>query len=133
MAKLGIIKRLVDNDFPSKKYNDLLPNLFGAINQFIDQVTYALNKNITFTDNFAAVDSEIQVTGNGAGSFIKWPYTTPCKGAMVLSVTNNTNSSAVLSSAPFIEFEASAGQITIKNITGLQTNNKYTLRVVFFT
>jgi hypothetical protein len=132
MAKLGIIKRLVDTDFP-KKYSDLLPNLFGAINQFIDQTSYALNKSLTFSDNFAALDTEIQVTGNGAGSFVKWPYAIPCKGAMVLMVTNNTNSTAVLASAPFVEFEASVGQITIKNITGLQTNNKYTLRVVFFT
>lgn len=132
MAKLGIIKKLVDNDFP-KKYSDLLPNLFYAINQFIDQVTFALNKNITFSDNFAAIDTEISVTGNGAGATVRWPYAIPCKGAMVLQVTNDSNTSAILSSAPFIEFEASVGQITIKNITGLAANNKYSLRVVFFT
>jgi hypothetical protein len=132
MAKLGIIKRLVDNDFP-KKYNDLLPNLFGALNQFIDQMSFALNKNLTFADNFASLDTTIEVTGNGAGAVVKWPYTIPCKGAMVLMVTNNTNSSASLASAPFIEFEASVGQIVIKNITGLAQNSKYSLRVVFFT
>jgi hypothetical protein len=132
MAKLGIIKRLVDTDFP-KKYNDLLPNLFGAINQFIDQMSYALNKSLTFADNFAAVDTQIEITGNGAGTTVKWPYSIPCKGAMVLMATNNTNTSAVLTTSPFIEFESSVGQITIKNITGLAANNKYTLRVVFFT
>lgn len=132
MAKLGIIKRLVDNDFP-KKYNDLLPNLFGALNQFIDQVSFALNKNLTFTDNFAALDTEIKVIGNGAGATVKWPYAMPCKGATVLMVTNDSNTSAALTTSPFIEFEASVGQITIKNITGLLANNKYTLRVVFFT
>lgn len=132
MAKLGIIKKLLENDFP-RKYSDLVPNMFYAINDFIDQVSFALNRNLTFSDNFAVIDTEIEVTGNGAGATVRWPYATPCKGAMVLRVINNSSTSALLSTAPFIEFESTVGQITIKNITGLAANNKYTVRVVFFT
>lgn len=132
MAKINSPSRFKVEDFAQKDQN-LVSKLFFILNSFMEQVINAFNKNLTFGDNFSAIDTEITINTPINEVNIGNHLPLPIRGASVLRVDNLTNPSTLLSSAPFIEFINAPGQIKISNITGLANNTKYRLRVVFFT
>lgn len=132
MAKLDTPDSFKTEDFPSK-YQDLVSKLFFVLNQFMRQVFFALNKKLSYADNFDCIDTEVELrtpitslsVRNSLGA------ARPIRGHTILRVDNLDNTS-FLSSAPFIEFTNSGDQIKINNITGLTSNTRYRIRVVFY-
>jgi|LakMenEpi03Aug12_release.lakeMendotaPanAssembly.Ray.scaffolds.fasta_scaffold699169_2 hypothetical protein len=131
MAKLNSPRRLIVEDYPPK-YNDLVSGFFYIINQFIESVSFAFNKNLNFNDNFQALDVTISVIGNGAGTTVRNTLPSPITGAQVLRVDSLTNPNEILETSPFVQFTNGQGQLIINNITGLTEGNQYRLRIVFF-
>jgi hypothetical protein len=58
--------------------------------------------------------------------------TQPVIGCIVLQATNQTNTAIYPSGAPFVSFTQLDQALLINHITGLQPNNRYTLRIVAF-
>ncbi len=134
MAKISNLKKIVNEDFPQEN-RTLTTKLAFIINPFFDSIVNALNKNLTFNDNLNAQDTTITVTAPLSANpfFLKTDLKGICKGSSILQVTNLTNNNAVLTEAPFMEFDlVSNTEIKIKNITGLTSGNKYSIRIVLF-
>lgn len=134
--KLPTFKRLNKADY-NKEYQGLIETLSFSINNGVEVLFEALNKSLNLNDNFACTVKQFTVEVNSDGT----PKTATSftldtnnriLGVMVLSATNQTNSSIYPTSAPFVSFSQSGKTITINNIKGLQSGYKYSLTLVAF-
>lgn len=135
--KLPLFKRINKNDF-SAKDQGMIETLAFSLNVGLENLHDALNKKLTFKDNFLSTVKEIEVEVDSSGI----PKTTlsisldfsnyRVLGTQVLKAENLTNSSIYPSSAIFISFQQSENTIIIKHLTGLQANNRYRITVVVF-
>jgi hypothetical protein len=134
MAKLPPIKRLIVEEF-DKEYRSLLQKLLYPVNQFFESVSNSLNNSLTFSENFAAQELDIEITApispSNSTNF-KSALRGPCKGIICTRVEDLTIPTDVLSSAPFVQFNNDSNQITIINVTGLTATHKYRLHLVAF-
>lgn len=91
--KIPGFKRLQTQDF-NKKYHDLTDSLFGIVNPFMEVMTQALNKRLSYSDNFDCLDITLDVTAPVIGLKIKNSQGGSMRGAEVLScVSKSTGSS----------------------------------------
>lgn len=133
--KLQGYKRIITEDFDNEEQS-LISKLGFIINAAFDSIFQALNKGITIEDNLnqSLVDITVKVDSNGIPTTptqIKYSLKTTCKGILVISATNNSNSSSYLNSSPFVAFEqTNANLLTIKHISGLTANTSYTLKLI---
>lgn len=129
--KLPIIKRIRKEDF-DPEYDGLLTGLLYAINTFFETVTNGLNRNLTFTDNFAGQVKEITITAPITSTNkieFKKEFTGQCKGIMIVEVVPET-AGELLTASPFAQFTTTEAGISIYNITGLANGNKYRIKFV---
>lgn len=135
MAKLASARRIVSEDFDAKD-RALIDKLSYTINPFLDSVINALNGQLTLGDNLKVSDITVEiktpiVQNNRPRVLTKLGAI--CRGIVILNIENLTNNDAILTAAPFIEFNnISNNEIEIKNITGLDANSRYSFRLVLF-
>lgn len=133
MAKIRKINKILTEDFPSE-YRSLVDKLAFTFNPFLDNLVEALDGRLTIADNLNAEVKEITITPETDLPLKVKTKLNFCNSIIVTRVTNLDNTVALLSSAPFVEFdnkdEAGSKLIEIKNITGLVTNNKYRIRLI---
>lgn len=135
MAKLPSFKRLFKSDYPAEQQN-LVESLSSSLNIGIESLYEALNKKLTFKDNFLGATKEVLIEVNSAGEpkvttgFSLDGITTPVEGLIVVRAENITNSVTYPTGGVFITYTQSGGTIIINHITGLQANNKYKLKVI---
>lgn len=121
-----------------KEEQPLVEKLAGGINDMFDQLVQALNKRLTLADNFQATVKDVDVTVNAQGnptsatSFSLDVSGVPVTGIQVIRAENLTNSAIYPASQPFISFIQIENSVRILNVTGLQPNNRYRLRVIAF-
>lgn len=135
MAKIDNIKRILKEDFPENS-RETVDKMGYVINNFMEQVISAFNKNINF-DNLNQEIKDISVTVNGSGiptidTNFKNNLITKVKGIQVILAENQTNTTSYPTSCPFISFTENNKIVTIRHISGLQANNKYKLRIITF-
>lgn len=132
--KLQTFKNLVKDNFP-QKYYDLIDTLGFSINPVMTQLLNAMNRNLTVTDNLNMQYKDIVVTVDANGT----PTTTTTykstlngstQGIVVIRADNLTSSRTYPVSYPFISWIDNSGTVTINNISGLQANQKYQLRIL---
>ena len=129
--RLPGFKRFQGQDFP-KKYNDLTTTLFNILNPFMEVITQALNKRLTFDDNFDCYDITFDFIAPVSNFKLQNPRGGIFKACQVLSAQVKNNPTEALTAAPFVQFTtASDGQILITNIIGLTTGKTYTIRLLF--
>lgn len=129
--RLPGFKRLQFQDFP-KKYNDLTNILFNILNPFMEVVTQALSKRLTFDDNFDCLLVTVDISTPINNFKIANPRGGTFRGATIDYCVNKNDSTEVLTQAPFAQFTVSNdGQIVITNITGLSAGKTYTIRIRF--
>lgn len=122
-------RRIVTEDYP-KEYRQLIDKLGFTINPFFNSLVDIFNKKISFTDNFNAQIIELELTAP-VSTTIKNPLNTNVGSIIVLKISNLTDSSALLTTAPFVEFNTlQDNQVQIRNITGLSSNNKYLVKML---
>jgi hypothetical protein len=130
MALIKDLKKLVVEDFPSK-YRDLVQPLAFVFNPFIESIVNALNKQLNFNDNFNAQETDIEVRLPLNNFNLKHNVRGRVSGVIILRVLNLDNNNDTLTSAPFIQYTpVSEDVIQITNITGLNSNTRYRLRVL---
>ena len=134
MAKISFIRKLVKEDFP-QKYQDLIGSLGNVLNPALQSITLSLNKGLTFADNVQCSIVNISVTVDATGKPIN-PTTfqsnliSTTQHLFLTQAHNLTNTNTYPTTAPFISWVDNAGNVTINNITGLQANQTYSLRII---
>lgn len=132
--KLGNFKRIISNDYP--KENQPLVELIGRpLNDGIEQLFQAVGGKLTFDDNFSATVKEVEVnlasTGNPINkTSIALNNTNIVTGCIIISAVNKTNAAVFPTGAPFISFTQNGSVLYIDNVTGLQANNRYLLKLI---
>ncbi len=133
MAKIRKINKILTEDFPAT-YRDLVSKLAFALNPFLDNIVQALDKGLTITDNLNGEIKVITITADNDLPLQIRTSLNSCNSILVSRVTNLTNTSATLASAPFVEFknkeEAGFKLIEITNITGISVTDKYRIRLI---
>lgn len=130
--KIPGLKLLQQQDYPSK-YQDLIGVLFTILNQFMQNISQALNGHLTYSDNFDMLDVSIEITAPVTDLKIKNKKGGVFKGYHLAQITPKTNPLEQFTSAPFVSwYSTNDNQINIKYITGLTSGNKYNLRILFF-
>lgn len=135
--KIENYKRINGDDF-AEKDRDVANKIADTMNVFCDQVQQALGNGLNITDNFQLTIQSFTVTVDSTGvptskTAFKTNLPAGCGGLTVILAINNTRAVGYPTSSPFINFtESPQGVLNINNITGLITNNQYTLKVFLF-
>lgn len=133
--KLSSFRRIITQDY-DKQFQSLIENLGSNINDAFNGVYQALNKRLTFNDNIACTVRDVQITVDSSGSptavttFSLDVQNTPVIGVLVLSVQNLENTAAYPLSSPFISYIQVNNAVRINNITGLEPNVLYRIKVL---
>lgn len=95
MAKIQSFKRIIEEDFP-KEYKGLISKLAYSLNTFADDVSNALNRNLSISDNLNLNIKDVNVTVNNAGAptttlIIKTGLPGNCSGVAVVKASNQDN------------------------------------------
>jgi len=135
--KLPNFRRLFKTDF-SKEFQDLVDQLSVSINIGIETLYEALNKRLTFRDNFSCTVKDLTVTVDAAGKpknslVFQMDVSGKVDGVVVLYAVNNTNATKYVETGVHVSWTQTQNGVSINNIKGLYPNDEYTLRVVVFT
>jgi threonine dehydrogenase-like Zn-dependent dehydrogenase len=135
MPKLKGYKRVITSDFDAQ-YKDLVEQLGGTLNDSFNDLYFAVNGRLDIRSNIACTVRDIDIivdsTGNPVNRTI-FTLTNPqaqVLGITVISAINQSNSNIYPTGQPFISFSPIQGGILINNITGLQANQRYTVRLI---
>ncbi len=137
MAKLEAPKRIRAEDY-DKDDRNLVNRLGGTINDFQDSVYQILNGRIDF-ENLARRVVNVEVQTDATGKLlntvqVKTNLNSKVIGINCIDATNLTSPSTFPLSHPFVSFTiTTVGTITIINVTGLQNNSRYSLRLELIT
>lgn len=136
MAKLPNYKRIITSDF-EKENQKMIEQLGRVINDGFNQVYFTLNGRVDLRNNVFCTVRDVDVTLDSNGipvsrTTFNLNSTQSVIGCQVISAVNQTNSAVYPTGAPFISFTQLDGAILINHITGLQANNRYSLRVVAY-
>lgn len=134
--KLGNFKRLISNDY-KQDYQALIEQLGLSLNNGIEQLFTAVNGKLTFEDNFLSTVKDIEILVDATGkpmntASIALSNNNTVKGCLVLSAINKTNSTTYPTGTPFISFTQNGTTLYIDNITNLQPNNRYLVKLIAF-
>ena len=137
--KLPSFKRLYDSDF-AKESQQIVSQLAVTINQGFEVLYNALNKRLTFEDNFQCTVKNVTVIVNSSG--IPTPSVSfnldtivanlSVTGLIVVDVENLTNPSGYPTSGVTVSWTQTQSGVSINHVTGLIPNNTYQLRVIAF-
>jgi len=132
--KLSNFKRIISTDFDQEDQK-LVERLGRNLNDGIDNLYFVLNGKLTFEDNFASTVKDVDVTVSSSGTPINRTSvllnnTNIVRGIIVISAINKLNGAVYPTSSPFISFTQNGNTLYIDNVTGLQADNRYTIRFI---
>lgn len=134
--KLPSFRRLFKNDF-KEEFQGLVDQLSVSINAGIESVYEALNKKLTFKDNFSCTVKDVTLSVDSTGT-PKTSITLPLDvsgridGVTVLYALNNSSSSRYVTSGVHVSWTQTQNGLSINNIAGLYTDDEYLIRIVIF-
>ena len=136
MSKLPGYKRLTTSDFEEKD-KQLVEQMSIPLNDAIGSLYFAVGGNLTLKDNMLGTVKDIEVVVNATGTpttqtSFRLDKTFTVLGCQVIKADNQTNSSVYPTGQPFISFVQNGNNVIINNITNLQANNRYIVRIVAY-
>jgi hypothetical protein len=135
MPKLKSYKRVITKDFEEED-RKLVESLGGNMNDSFGDLYFVLSGRVDLATNIACTLRDVEVIVDATGKpinrtvFTVQNPTLPIIGITVILALNLTNSSVYPTSQPFISFVQVDGGVLINNITGLQPNQRYLVRLV---
>lgn len=134
--RLPSFKRLFTQDYP-KEYQKLVDILSLSLNNGIEVLYEALNNQLTLRDNVKCTVKDITISVDSVGkplqnSVFTLNSTSKVDQIVVGLAQNQTNSNTYPTSAPFISGSQNNNTFVISNISGLQPNQTYLLRVTVY-
>lgn len=133
--KLPSYRRIIKTDY-AEEYEALVEKLAVSVNYGFDTLYDALNKKLTFTDNFSSTiaDFNVAVDSNGKPTqvtqFKLSSGQTTVQGLLVLNCTGANNPNDLPIGGIFISFTKSETTVNINNIKGLNPGTLYSLKVL---
>lgn len=129
MAKIPTLKKILQENFPDLPW---MNRLATPINVFIEEVTRAFNKRLTFKDNF---DGEVtEFLDNGEYPIkLSWGRNSKPVGVWVVRIRRVDGAAVSLSNAVTMDwFYNSNGEIEIENMVGLSASgtDKYYINII---
>ena len=140
MAKLPSTKRLSREDFPSDTPSWVM-KIITPFNNLVETLYFALNKQLTFRDNFNCQVKEItfrtsSTYGNAPASANFKPLTfastlnSQPDGLLIISL-RQTNG-VIITTATSADWSPGNGTIILNYVTGLTPSTEYKIRVLVF-
>lgn len=133
--KLPSYKRIITQDFPAEN-QQLIEQLGRTVNDAFNLLFSALNNRLTLSDNVSSTIRDVEITVDSAGkpvndtSFQLNIPNTPVIGCVCIRATNLANSTIYPTGTPWISFIQNENSIRILNVTNLQPNTRYSLRII---
>lgn len=127
-------KKLMAEDFVEQK--DWIAKLLQPFNQLLESLTSALNKQLTFNDNFDAMVTDVVVTeGFTDPVFLTVNTKTVPRGVIISRAINVDDGDFGVSGALGLSWEYvhTTNQIKITSVYGLDTSKKYRLTLFIHT
>lgn len=111
--------------------------MISILNNFMETVYGALNRNLSFGENFRAEFKSIVITAGATADLNKFTFTTALKlkpsGVLPMSATELGGNYVVLTNALSIpSWRWESGQIIIESISGLTSGEQYQVTVLVF-
>jgi hypothetical protein len=122
-------------DYPDEN-KELIEKLSRNVNDSFESLYEALNKRLSFSDNIACTVRDVDVIVDSNGDVIGqvgFPTDLPATnvtGCICVRAQNLTNSSIYPTGTPFINFIQLNDFVRILNVSNLQANNRYRLRII---
>lgn len=132
--KLPALKRLVKEDFP-QQYKQLVGQIGQVVNPASENISLALNNNLTFIDNISCNVVTVPITVDVNGIPIN-PTTFPItltgqvNHLWVTRALNTTNAAIYVTAAPFVDWVNTGGNISVQHVTGLPANVTFNLTMI---
>lgn len=109
--------------------------LITILNNFMETVYGALNRNLSFSENFRAEFKSFTLTAGATADLNKFRFTTALKqkptGVIPLQVTEVGGNYVVLTSAISIpSWRWESGQIVIESISGMTSGQQYNITIL---
>lgn len=134
MAKIGNIKRIITEDFPSDM-SETIEKIGLSFNSLSDQITQAFDKRIDFENlNQAYLTLDIKVSSSGEpliNNQLRNPLRGSIKGINVISAQSLEEGTNLLTGAPFIVYSINSDNtIKINQLLGLPSDKKFRLGLI---
>jgi hypothetical protein len=133
--KLPSYKRIITQDYDQEN-QELVEQLGGNVNDSFNLIYSALNNRLTFGENIASTVKDVEIIVDSTGkpindtSFRLDVTNTPVLGCICIKATNLANSNTYPTGAPWISFAQNDNSIRILNVTNLQPNTRYSLKII---
>lgn len=132
--KLPALKRLIKEDFQQKD-KELVGKIGQVMNPATENISLALNNNLTFSDNIACAVVTIPITVDANGiptNPTSFPVSLNARAnhIFVTRALNANNSGVYVTAAPFVDWVENGGQITVNHVTGLPANSTFNLTMI---
>lgn len=132
--RLPSFLRLNKGDY-SQDQQDLIGKLAASLNISIQVIYDALNGKTNLTDNIDCKVADVTLAVDSSGNPISSTTfiinnNSTVRGLSLIKAQNITNTNIYPTSSPFISFTQINNTVRIDNISGLQANNQYTLRII---
>jgi len=132
--KLPSFRRLISSDYQSQ-FRQLVDTLSVSLNNGIEVIYEALNGDLSLRDNISCTVKDVTVSVDASGNPLQTSSfalnsTAKVDGVTVISALNQTNTTHFPTSGVFVSGAQSSNVYNINNITGLQANESYIIRVV---
>lgn len=134
MARIQGFKRIVTEDF-SEKDRPIADKIGYSVNIFADDVSHALDKNLTIEDNLNMNKVDLLVLVDSAGkptssTQFKTQLNNACAGIQVIKAESVGRTTVYPTGTPFISFTEGNSIITVNNITNLPTGTQFKLKLL---
>lgn len=134
ILKLASFKRIFKTNF-KPEFQDLVETLASSLNDGIDGLYDALNGKLTLSDNLYCNVTDITVKVDSTGTPTtptSFPVSLKTKviGIQVIDARNQSDSTTFPTSGVFVSFSAGNNKVNINNVTGLQPNTPYNLKII---
>jgi hypothetical protein len=136
MATLPTVRRLVVEDFQQEK--KWIGKLFDPVNNFMESVLSAFNRNLTLKENLAADIVSVTLSSVPTATTpapVAWALRRAPVAIFVGQVARADGAAFTLSAAVGVQWEFGTKGLQITNLVGLTPTNsaQYTLALVAFT
>jgi hypothetical protein len=136
MTKLATYKRIITSDFNDDN-KQLVEQLAFPINDGFNALYFAVAGRLGLRDNVYCSVKDLDITVDASGNPTSTTSFNLDKqgqviGCQVIYAANQVNTAIYPTGQPFVSFTQNNTSLVINNITGLQSNQRYRIRIVAY-
>jgi hypothetical protein len=105
-------------------------NIAKAVDVFAMDTISALDRNLTFKENFRGQVATIRVIG-GQSTLLPLTMQSPPTGVWIVNIKNLSDPTEILTNAPFPQWEmTNKNELKLKTVTGLTASETYEINLL---